>query len=165
MNDYYYTYYQSPVGLLKIAGTELCITEVSFIDNKEQIKYGEPGLSDVMHQCTEQLIEFFNGKRRKFSLPIYQPGTAFQQKVWNKLQAIPFGNAISYLDLAKQLGDPKCIRAAAATNGKSKIAILVPCHRVIASDRSLTGYVGGLCRKKWLLHHEFKIVHGVQTLF
>ncbi len=165
MSEFYYTYYESPVGLLKIAGTDLCITELSFVDNKDQIKYGEPGLSDVMHQCTEQLIEFFAGERKKFTLPVHQEGTEFQQKVWSELLNIPYGRTINYMDLAKKMGDPKVIRAAAATNGKNKIAIIVPCHRVIGSDRSLVGYAGGLWRKKWLLDHEFKIAHGVQTLF
>jgi methylated-DNA-[protein]-cysteine S-methyltransferase len=118
-----------------------------------------------MHQCTEQLIEYFHGKRRQFDLPVHQDGTDFQVRVWNKLMDIEYGKTISYMDLAKRLGDPKVIRAAATTNGKNKIAIIVPCHRVIGSDRSLTGYSGGMWRKKWLLQHEFKIAHGVQTLF
>jgi methylated-DNA-[protein]-cysteine S-methyltransferase len=165
MNERYYTYYESPVGLLKIGSTEHYIAELTFVDNKEQIIHGEPGISDVIHQCTEQLIEFFQGRRKVFNVPVHQEGTAFQQKVWNELLAIPFGKTISYLDLAKKLGDPKVIRAAATTNGKNNIAIIVPCHRVIGSDRSLTGYSGGLWRKKWLLQHEFRIQHGVQTLF
>jgi methylated-DNA-[protein]-cysteine S-methyltransferase len=165
MSNLYYTYYESPVGLLKIGATELHIAEISFVDKKEQIVYGEPGVSDVMHQCTEQLIEFFNGERRKFSVPVHQHGTEFQTRVWNELISIPYGKTISYLDLSKRLGDVKAIRAAASTNGKNKIAIIVPCHRVIGSDRSLVGYAGGLWRKKWLLDLEFKIAHGVQTLF
>jgi methylated-DNA-[protein]-cysteine S-methyltransferase len=118
-----------------------------------------------MHQCTEELIEFFNGKRKKFDIPVCQSGTAFQQRVWNELVNIPFGKTISYLELARMLGDEKVIRAAAQTNGKNKIAIIVPCHRVIGSDKSLVGYAGGLWRKKWLLQHEFRITHGIQTLF
>ena len=165
MDNLYFTYYQSPVGLLKIGGTDSYIAEVSFIDNQEQVTHGEPGISEVMHQCTEELIEFFNGKRRQFDIPVHQEGTAFQQKVWGELVNIPFGKTISYLDMAKQLGDPKVIRAAASTNGKNKIAIIVPCHRVIGSDKTLIGYGGGLWRKKWLLQHEFRIKHGVQTLF
>ncbi len=165
MDNLYFTYYQSPVGLLKIGGTDNYIAELMFIDNKEQMSYGEPGISEVMHQCTEELIEFFNGKRRSFDIPVHQDGTAFQQRVWGELLNIPFGKTISYLDMAKRLGDEKVIRAAASTNGKNKIAIIVPCHRVIGSDKSLTGYSGGLWRKKWLLQHEFRIVHGVQTLF
>jgi methylated-DNA-[protein]-cysteine S-methyltransferase len=165
MNELYYTYYESPIGLLKIGGTEHYIAELSFVDNKEQMVHGEPGVSDVIHQCTEQLIEFFQGRRKNFDIPVHQDGTEFQKRVWNELLEIPFGKTISYLDLAKRLGDPKVIRAAASTNGKNKIAIIVPCHRVIGSDKTLVGYSGGLWRKKWLLQHEFRITHGVQTLF
>ncbi len=165
MEHLYYTYYQSPVGLLKLGGTEQYICELSFVDAQEQIIHGEPGISDILHQCTEQLIEFFNGKRKQFDIPVWQAGTPFQQKVWNELLNIPFGKTISYFELAKMLGDPKVIRAAASTNGKNNIAIIVPCHRVIGSDKSLTGYSGGLWRKKWLLQHEFHVLHGIQTLF
>jgi methylated-DNA-[protein]-cysteine S-methyltransferase len=165
MGELHYTYYESPLGLLQIGGTDHYIGELSFVDNKDQLIHGEPGITEIMHQCTEQLIEYFHGKRQQFDLPIHQAGTEFQLRVWNKLMDIPYGKTISYLDLAKKLGDPKVIRAAATTNGKNKIAIIVPCHRVIGSDRSLTGYSGGMWRKKWLLQHEFKIAHGVQTLF
>ncbi len=165
MDLVHYTYYQSPVGLIKMGGTDHYITELTFIDNKDQVSYGEPGISDIMHQCTEELIEFFNGNRRLFDIPVYQNGTEFQQKVWGELLNIPFGKTISYLELAKRIGDVKAIRAAASTNGKNKICIIVPCHRVIGSDKSLVGYAGGLWRKKWLLQHELKIAHGVQTLF
>lgn len=163
--DIYYTYYESPIGLLKMGGTDQFICELTFVDNTEQLVHGEPGISEVMHQCTEQLIEFFNGNRRDFNVPISQDGTDFQQRVWSQLLDIPYGRTISYMDLAKRLGDPKVIRAAASTNGKNKVAIIIPCHRVIGSNASLTGYAGGLWRKRWLLEHEFKIAHGVQTLF
>ena len=165
MSELYYTYYESPVGLLKIGGTETYITELSFIDNKEQIIHGEPGVSDIIHYCTEQLIEFFAGKRKTFNIPIHQEGTDFQKRVWGELLEVPFGKTASYLDIAKRLGDAKCIRAAASANGKNKIAIIVPCHRIIGSDKSLVGYSGGMWRKKWLLQHEFRIANGVQTLF
>ena len=165
MNENYYTYYESPIGLIKRGGTEHCITELSFVDSSQQMVHGVPGISDLLHQCTEELIEFFQGRRRTFDLPVYQTGTPFQEKVWNELLTIPFGKTISYLDLAKRMGDPKCIRAAATTNGKNKISIIVTCHRVIGSDKNLTGYSGGLWRKKWLLQHEFKITNGIQTLF
>lgn len=165
MSNLYYTYYQSPVGLLKIGGTDNYIAELSFVDNKDQVIHGEPGISEVMHQCTEELIEFFNGKRKTFDIPVHQEGTAFQQKVWGELLNIPFGKTKSYLEIARALGDEKAIRAVAQTNGKNKIAIIVPCHRVIGSDKSLVGYGGGLWRKKWLLQHEFRVTHGIQTLF
>lgn len=165
MSPLYYTYYQSPVGILKIGGTDQYIAELTFVDNKEQVVHGEPGISEIIHQCTEELIEFFHGKRKKFDIPVYQHGTEFQERVWNELLNIPFGKTISYLDLSKRLGDTKAIRAVASTNGKNKLCIVVPCHRVIGSNHSLVGYSGGLWRKKWLLDHEFKIAHGVQTLF
>lgn len=165
MNELYYTYYESPVGLLKIGGTEHYIAEVTFIDNQDEMVHGEPGISDIIHQCTEELIEYFSGRRKSFSVPVNQEGTDFQKKVWSELLEIPFGKTVSYLDIAKRLGDPKVIRAAASANGRNKIAIIIPCHRVIGSDKSLTGYSGGLWRKKWLLQHEFRIANGVQTLF
>ena len=165
MQQSYYTYYDSPLGMLKIGGTDAYIHEVSFIDKQEQIVHGEPGISDVIHQCTEQLIEFFAGRRKEFTIPVHQEGTSFQQRVWGKLLEINYGKTISYLDLAKQLGDEKVIRAAASTNGKNKIGIIVPCHRVIGTNKNLVGYAGGLWCKKWLLQHEFRITHGIQTLF
>lgn len=116
-------------------------------------------------QCIEQLIQYFHGERRVFELPVNQEGTAFQKEVWNLLMAIPYGKTISYLDLAKKTGDPKATRAVANANGKNNIAIIVPCHRVIGSNRDLVGYAGGLWRKKWLLEHEMKVAYGVQTLF
>ena len=165
MNELYYTYYESPVGLLKIGGTDHFIAEIIFIDNEDEMVHGEPGISDIIHQCTEELIEYFAGRRKSFSVPVHQEGTEFQKRVWSELLEIPFGKTVSYLDIAKRLGDPKVIRAAASANGRNNISIIVPCHRVIGSDKSLTGYSGGLWRKKWLLQHEFRIANGVQTLF
>ncbi len=111
------------------------------------------------------MIQYFNGELRQFELPLHQPGTPFQQDVWNLLATIPYGKTISYMDLAKKTGDTKATRAVANANGKNNIAIIIPCHRVIGSNKELTGYAGGLWRKKWLLEHEAKIAHGVQTLF
>jgi methylated-DNA-[protein]-cysteine S-methyltransferase len=167
MQDAFITYYQSPVGLLKIAGTGQFISEVTFIDEPENITPTTDynALPPMAIQAVEQLIEYFHGHRRFFELPISQQGTPFQQKVWAELMNIPFGKTISYLDLSHKLGDPKVIRAAAAANGRNNVAIIVPCHRVIGSNSQLVGYAGGLPRKKWLLQHENKIAHGVQTLF
>lgn len=161
-----YTYYQSPVGILKIGGTEQYICELSFVESKEEIAYPAGNSSTpVLQQCTEQLIEFFNGKRKNFDIPVSQNGTAFQKSVWNELLNIPFGKTVSYLELAKQLGNADAIRAVAASNGKNKICIIVPCHRVIGTNKSLVGYIGGLARKKWLLQYEFRQLNGIQTLF
>lgn len=165
MIQLYYTYYESPIGLISIGGTEEYISELLFIDNAEEMSHGEPGVTEVIHQCTEELIEYFKGKRKEFQVPIFQEGTAFQEEVWTQLMQIPYGKTISYLQLAESIGDSKATRAVAAANGKNKIMLIRPCHRVIGSDRSLTGYAGGTWRKKWLLQHEFKTNLGVQTLF
>ncbi|MBL7740361.1 MAG: methylated-DNA--[protein]-cysteine S-methyltransferase [Chitinophagaceae bacterium] len=165
MAEIYTTYYHSPVGLLKISGTEDYISGVSFHDTSQKNTGHKKHLPPLLIQCVEQLIQYFNGERRVFELPVSQPGTSFQQEVWNELAAIPFGKTISYLQLAIKTGDPKATRAVANANGKNNVAIIIPCHRVIGADKTLVGYGGGLWRKKWLLEHEMKIAHGVQTLF
>ena len=119
----------------------------------------------MLIQCVEQLIQYFNGERRLFELPVHQPGTSFQQSVWGELMQIPFAKTISYLELARRTGDTKATRAVANANGKNDVAIIIPCHRVIGINKDLVGYGGGLWRKKWLLEHEAKVAYGVQTLF
>ncbi len=161
------TYYQSPLGLLRISGSDTYISEIRFVDNLDDaVRNTDNGLlSPIILQCIEQLIEYFQGQRRVFEFPVYQEGTPFQQKVWNELAGISYGRTLSYLEMSRRLGDVKAIRAAAAANGKNNIAIVVPCHRVIGSKRDLVGYTGGIWRKKWLLEHETKVLYGVQTLF
>ena len=143
-------YMDSPVGLLEIQSTELGIRTVNFVD-KPFLDVEESTYNTL---TMKQLEEYFAGTRTVFELPFDLEGTPFQQKVWQELGNIPFGKTISYLDLAKKLGDIKVIRAAASANGKNPLWIVVPCHRVIGTDGSLTGYAGGLWRKKWLLEHE-----------
>jgi methylated-DNA-[protein]-cysteine S-methyltransferase len=161
------TYYQSPVGLLRLSGTDQYLSEVHFMNEEEIATRPVPTtpLPPMAIQATEQLIQYFHGNRRVFELPLYQKGTEFQERVWNELSNIPFGKTISYQELSRRLGDPKSIRAAGTANGKNHIAIIVPCHRVIGAKGDLVGFGGGLARKKWLLNHENKIAHGVQTLF
>jgi methylated-DNA-[protein]-cysteine S-methyltransferase len=161
------TYYQSPVGLLRISGTANYISAIHFIDHLEDQDKDRPSqeLAPIFIQCVEQLIQYFQGVRRQFEFPIHQEGTGFQRSVWNELLGIPFGKTISYLELSRRLGDPKVIRAAAAANGRNNVSIVIPCHRVVGSKNELVGYGGGLWRKRWLLQHEAKIAHGVQTLF
>ena len=116
----------------------------------------EPGAvsNNVCEAVSGQLQEYFNGTLQVFDLPLAPIGTTFQKKVWHKLTKIHFGSTCSYLDMAKTLGDEKVIRAAANANGRNPIPIIIPCHRVIGSDGSLTGYAGGLDKKRWLLQHE-----------
>ena len=164
MNETFATYYKSPVGLLKVAGTSQFINEISFVDN-ESDAVNAGNTNELLHQCIEELIEYFNGNRLVFDIPVFQTGTAFQRRVWGELLNIGYGKTISYMTLAKRLGDANCIRAAASGNGKNQVCIIVPCHRVIGTNQTLVGYVGGLWRKKWLLDHENKFANGVQTLF
>ena len=161
----YTTYYSSPVGLLKISGTEHYISEVSFFDKTQKPPGKNKNMPQLLIQCIEQLIQYFQGERRVFELPIHQAGTAFLPGGWTELMTIPFGKTISYLELARKTGDTKATRAVASANGRNNVAIIVPCHRVIGSNKELVGYGGGLWRKKWLLEHEAKVAHGVQTLF
>lgn len=166
MSDLFSTYYQSPVGLLKISGTENFISEIIYIDNIEKPRDDhKKKIPPLIINCIEELIQYFHGGRRVFDFPMNQDGTEFQKKVWNELLGIPFGKTISYLELSRRLGDAKVIRAAASANGKNNIVIVVPCHRVIGSKNDMVGYGGGIWRKRWLLEHEAKIAHGVQTLF
>ncbi|GAA4329849.1 methylated-DNA--[protein]-cysteine S-methyltransferase [Flaviaesturariibacter amylovorans] len=154
--------YPTPIGMLYLHSAEGHITAITFSGT------GAPDVpenDEAILQCRHQLDEYFAGSRRHFDFPMRQPGTDFQQRVWKALLAIPFGKTCSYRDLSKQLGDVKAIRAVGTANGRNNLAIVVPCHRVIGSDRSLTGYAGGLHRKQWLLEHEAKWSCGVQTLF
>ena len=165
MAETYTTYYHSPVGVLKISGTKDFISEVSFHDTTQKSDGSKRDIPPMLINCIEQLIQYFNGERRVFDLPINQPGTSFQHETWNQLMTIPFGKTLSYIQLAIKTGDPKATRAVASANGKNNVAIIVPCHRVIGANRELVGYGGGLWRKKWLLEHEMKVAYGVQTLF
>jgi methylated-DNA-[protein]-cysteine S-methyltransferase len=158
--------YSSPIGRIKIVADANCIQALTFIEDSENLSTKEGVESPpVIHQCIDELIDYFNGSRTQFTVPIHQSGTDFQQKVWKELYEVPYAKTMSYAELAKKLGDPKVIRAAASANGKNKIAIIVPCHRIIGSDSNLTGYAWGLAKKKWLLQHEFRIGLGVQSLF
>ncbi|MCF6407358.1 methylated-DNA--[protein]-cysteine S-methyltransferase [Chitinophaga filiformis] len=153
---------ETPVGPLTIIGDTRAINTLTF---KEGLSATHDPLPDTLLLCREELEAYFAGSIQQFTFPIAQPGTAFQQTVWQQLTMIPYGQTISYLQLAKRINNPKSIRAVGTTNGKNRIAIVVPCHRVIGSDGSLTGYAGGIWRKKWLLEHEMKQKFGSLELF
>ena len=117
--------------------------------------------SDILNETVRQLDEYFAGTRRNFTIPLLFVGTDFQKKVWNKLLEIPYGKAVSYGELARMIDMPKAVRAVANANGANAISILAPCHRIIGSDRSLTGYGGGLAAKKLLLDLETTHHHNL----
>lgn len=142
---------KSPLGFTKIMGDKNGVASVTILNSIEKITTSIP---EALEDCVFQLTEYFEGSRKQFSLKLNPEGTTFQKKVWKQLKQIPFGKTISYLELSKQLGDVKAIRAVANANGKNPLWILIPCHRVIGTNGSLTGYAGGLQRKQWLLEHE-----------
>lgn len=144
------TYIKTPLGITKIMGDENGISVISVSDEGEISEQ----IPAVLQEAVSELMAYFEGKRTTFDFKLNPKGTEFQQKIWNGLLEIPFGKTISYLELSKKLGDVKAIRAVASANGKNPLWIVVPCHRVIGTDGSLTGYAGGLWRKKWLLEHE-----------
>ena len=144
-------YFKSPIGTVKITGNQDGIDSVLFIDETIETSITVP---IHLKNCLLQLEEYFKGIRKDFSLKLNPNGTDFQYSVWEELKRIPFGKTRSYMEQTKVLGNLKAIRAVASANGKNPISIIIPCHRVIGSDGSLTGYAGGLWRKKWLLEHE-----------
>jgi len=164
MSGLFTSFYFSPLGVIQISSSGDAITSLLFVD-KEKSTHNNAKTPKVLVDCTKQLDEYFLGKRKEFNVPTLQEGTLFQQAVWKELEKIPYGKTISYLDLAKRLGNAKTIRAAGTANGKNKLAIIVPCHRVIGSNGSLVGYSGGLKNKQWLLEHEARYNNGVQQLF
>ena len=153
-------YYQTPVGFAHITADDDFITKISIRDDVHEVKLVT---SPVLNLAIKQLDEYFAGERKIFDLPIKQPGTDFQQRVWQHLLQIPYGVTISYAQMSNQMKSPLAIRAIAAANGKNNLWIVVPCHRVIGSNGSLTGYAGGLWRKQWLLDHEASIMGTGQT--
>ena len=141
----------TPLGPAQIQGNEQGISAVRILS---ETKPASEIIPADLQQAKHQLDLYFSGELKEFDLKLNPEGTEFQQKIWKLLLNIPFGRRISYLELAKEFGDPKAIRAVAVANGKNPLWILIPCHRVVGSDGSLTGYAGGLWRKKWLLEHE-----------
>ena len=147
-----YQYIESPIGKLRLVSDGLALLSIEF-----EGSHGSEGLEqsdDILQQTAQQLAEYFSGRRRQFSLPLAAAGTAFQQQVWSALRQIPFGELRSYRDIATEIGNNKAVRAVGAANGRNPIAIVVPCHRVIGSNGSLTGFTGGLAAKRALLELE-----------
>lgn len=149
----YTAYTKTPLGIARIVSDDIAILEISVLDD-DALYTDTEHIPEILQDCITQLHEYFDGIRTNFELLLAPKGTDFQQSVWKGLHEIPFGKTCSYLDLSKRLDNVKAIRAVAAANGKNPLWIVTPCHRVIGSDGSLTGYAGGLWRKKWLLAHE-----------
>lgn len=145
-------YYRSKIGVLKISGGPDGIYAIDFLDGEPAHQPG-PAI-DCVREAVEQLDEYFRRQRRTFTVKLDLRGTAFQRRVWQELLTIPFGRTRTYLDMALAIGTRKQLRAVGQANGRNPLSIIIPCHRVIGSDGSLTGYGGGLWRKAWLLDFE-----------
>lgn len=161
MNDRQELLMHSPLGDILLATNGQAITMIHFCDEPIAAANAD---HPILVQASRELEQYFAGERQSFDFPVAQSGTVFQQRVWQMLTTIPFGNTISYKALAIRLGDEKCIRAAGTANGKNQIAIAVPCHRVIGSHGELVGYAGGLWRKQWLLEHEARLAGSAVQL-
>lgn len=151
MSETYKTCYHSPLGRLEIEATDTAVIAIRFAEAETP---ASPADTPLLQACLRQLDEYFKGQRVSFDLPLQLGGTEFQRMVWRELTTIPFGQTISYGELARRIGNPKAVRAVGAANGKNIINIVIPCHRVIGGNGKLTGYGGGLERKEWLLNHE-----------
>lgn len=157
--------YESPCGTLLLGSFDdkLCLCDWQVEKHRDHVNRRlkrilnaefEEGTSEVIEKAVKQLDEFFSGQRREFDVPLLFTGTDFQKTVWNELLEIPFGMTVSYGEMARRIGMPKAVRAVANANGANSMSIFAPCHRVIGSDRSLTGYGGGLAAKQFLLELE-----------
>ena len=156
MSNFIILDYPSPLGIMEINGTEEAIYDISFTDKKTQTHPFQENIPTVLKTCYDELDDYFKGERRTFSVPYVYEGTEFQEAVWHALTTVPYGETASYLDIARAVNREKAVRAVGGTNGKNKLSIIVPCHRIIGANGKLTGYASGLWRKKWLLAHEQK---------
>ena len=156
-----FTRFPSPLGELVLTASETALTGVYFptsrhVSRLHGVERGTGG-EDVLARARQQLSEYFARARTTFELALDPPGTDFQRQVWDALRAIPYGTTVTYGELARRLGDVRATRAVGAANGKNPIPIVVPCHRVLGSNGSLTGFGGGIEAKRWLLAHEARV--------
>lgn len=159
--------FHSPIGIIEVTATDTGLYSVLFL--KEHTPQDEaifvPSTNPIVLQCIQQLKEYFHSGRRTFDIPLAPAGSTFQQQVWRELVKIPFGKTSTYSAVAQQLNNPLSVRAVGTANGRNPIAILIPCHRVIGADGTLTGYAGGLWRKEYLLKLEGSGKYGQPTLW
>lgn len=151
----------SPIGPITVGATDRGVRFVMWNDDQRRVpdlgEGGEPARAIVAEAC-RQLDEYFRGERTEFDLPLDPVGTPFQRQAWDALCTIEFGGTVSYGEQARRMGDARKARAVGAANGKNPIGIIVPCHRVVGADGSLTGFAGGLSSKAWLLDHERRVL-------
>jgi methylated-DNA-[protein]-cysteine S-methyltransferase len=162
MEDNFHTCYNSLLGWLKLTSNSKSLLSVSF---EEKEGNGSSEIPAILKKSIQQLDEYFNGSRNTFDLQLSPEGTEFQQKIWKLVTSVPYGETTTYLDIAIRSGSEKNTRAVGLAIGKNPIPIIIPCHRIIGSNGKLTGYAGGLERKKWLLLHEQQNSKDLTRLF
>lgn len=150
MTKRFYGYYFSPIGILEIITSKDAVISAMFVDEGKE----NEETPEILKKALDQFQEYFEGTRKEFDLHFEIEGTDFQKQVWRALMDIPYGTTLSYKEVAIMIGNEKATRAVGNANSKNIIAIMIPCHRVIGANKSLTGYAGGLDRKQWLLEHE-----------
>jgi methylated-DNA-[protein]-cysteine S-methyltransferase len=161
MCDRYFTYFVSPIGIIEVISSDIKLIKCNF--SKKEIKPRNNKQPLILKETLRQLDEYFNGKRTNFELKLDLDGTDFQKNVWKELQQIPFGQTITYKELAEKIGNKKAARAVGNANAKNPISIIIPCHRVIGSKGDLRNYGGGIERKKWLIDFEKNLNYKVKS--
>lgn len=157
-NPIHSCFLNSPVGNLKIEANDGGLTAIHFLESDVDLPAPPPNSKPVLLDTVEQLNEYFSGSRSSFNLAIEPEGTLFENEVWQELTNISWGETLTYKELAKRLGDSNKVRAVGRANGQNPLPIVIPCHRVIGANNKLTGYAGGIKRKRWLLQHEGAIL-------
>ncbi|WP_088014805.1 methylated-DNA--[protein]-cysteine S-methyltransferase [Gottfriedia acidiceleris] len=157
MNQVETAYIDTPLGTLRIVGNDKGVAYIDFV--KEESEEIHKIIPSSLKEAANELLEYFNGLRKEFSIQSIAKGTPFQESVWRELVKIKYGETASYADIANRIGNPKAVRAVANANARNPLSIIVPCHRIIGSNGKLTGYAGGLWRKEWLLNRE----QGIET--
>lgn len=146
--------YVSPIGMMELVATQTAVQSILFVEREKVLFEANDHTPDVLTWCYREIDDYFKRKRRAFTFPVTVEGTMFQRDVWHTLTTIPYAETTSYRELAVKLGRDRAVRAVGSANGRNRLTIVVPCHRVIGSNGTLTGYAGGLWRKEWLLRHE-----------
>jgi methylated-DNA-[protein]-cysteine S-methyltransferase len=160
--------FEAPFGVVTVVGSDLGIRFVMFDNDAhpkplERLRISETAIHDSVNNAITQLDEYFDGSRRDFELSLDLQGTEFQVAAWNALAEIPYGHTASYGQQAALIGRPKAVRAIGGANGRNPVAIVLPCHRIVGADGSLTGFGGGIEVKKWLLDHEQTVLHSATS--
>jgi len=160
--------FEAPFGVVTVVGSDLGIRFVMFANDAhpkpvENLLISDSEIHDSVNDAITQLEEYFNGSRQEFDLPLDLRGTEFQVAAWRALADIPYGHTASYGQQAASIGRPKAVRAIGGANGRNPVAIVLPCHRIVGADGSLTGFGGGIAVKKWLLDHEQAVLHNTTS--